>query len=151
MLLTPLSRCTLQPFQSLTGLKELHLQRAGLFSNLHAAHHLTALLITGTEVESEHDCPCVFSLLDFQVRSSHLRGLHSSGLSACTGLQDLKLDGCLIEAEQADDRVDLNYRSEYELSFVPISITALTQLTHLSVWLDSLDVDLPYDMSWMYA
>lgn len=103
------------------------------------------------EVESEHDCPCVFSLLDLQVRSSHLRGLHISGLSACTGLQNLTLDRCLIEAEQADDRVDLNYRSEYEVSFVPSSITALTQLTHLSVWLDSLDVDLPYDMSWMYA
>ena len=141
----------LQPFQNLTCLKELHLQRAGVFSNLHVAHHLTALLITGTEVESEQDCPCVFSLLDLQVRSSKLRGLHSSGLSACTGLHNLTLDRCLIEAEQADDRVDLNYRSEYELSFVPSSITALTQLTHLSVWLDSLDVDLPYDMSWMYA
>ena len=100
----------LQPLQSLEGLKELHLQRGDLFSSLHAAHHLTALLITDTVVDSEISCPCVFSLLELRVTNSRSGGLHSSGLSACTGLQDLKVDGCLIEAEQADDRVDLYYR-----------------------------------------
>ncbi len=137
----------LQPFQSLEGLKALHLQRGDLFSSLHAAHHLTALLITDTVVDSEIDCPCVSSLLDLQVKNSRLSGLHSRGLTACTGLQDLTLDGCLIEAEQADDRVDLYYR----VHNAPSSITALTQLTHLSVRIDHVDSDLPYDMSWMYS
>ncbi|DBA85515.1 TPA: hypothetical protein ACH3X2_000459 [Trebouxia sp. C0005] len=135
----------LQPFQSLQGLKELHLQRAGLFSSLHAAHHLTSLLITDTVAESKHDCPCVFSLLDLQVKNSQLRGLHSSGLSACTGLQDLTLGSCLIEAQQADDEVNLISHN------IPSSITALTQLTHLSVQIDYRHSGLPCDMSWMYS
>ena len=144
------TRIDLQPFQSLTCLKELHLQKGEPFSSLHAAHHLTALLITDTVVESEHDCRCVFSLLDLQMKHSSLSGLHSSGLSACTGLQDLILYGCHIDAEQADDRVDLYYHSNDRYS-APSSITALTQLTHLSVRLDHVDPDQPYDMSWMYA
>jgi len=144
------TRIDLQPFQSLTCLKELHLQKGEPFSSLHAAHHLTALLITDTVVESEHDCRCVFSLLDLQMKHSSLSGLHSSGLSACTGLQDLTLYGCHIDAEQADDRVHLYYHSNDKYS-APSSITALTQLTHLSVRLDHVDPDQPYDMSWMYA
>ncbi len=93
------------------------------------------------------DCPCVTSLLDLQVKHSSL-SLHSSGLSACTGLQDLTLCGCHIVAEQPDDEVDLYYR-DHDGYNAPSSITALAQLTHLSVQLDCVDSDLPYDMSWM--
>ena len=135
----------LQPTGALIGLQRLKLC-CGLFSNLQLAAHLTSLEIVYAQASRESECQTATSLRELILKSGHLHGLHSLGISGCTSLQRFVGNpGSFISAGSRTDELNLRMHTTH----IPAVPCKLVNLTELSFGVDPQHL-IDLDMQWMY-
>ena len=124
------SNCTEVDLSCLQGLPRLsHLRLHTDVSGMDKLAHLTHLELFGADVDCNNISLLASSLKSLTVKMGMIFNLHRVGLSACSALQTLVLNGCVLEAAEAQHTLDV-FRSPAEL---PLSLSALVQLTSLSL------------------
>ena len=150
VLLSKITTCTLhlpasQPL-SLQALQALpHLQclalHSGLYCDIDAAEHLTSLSMTRAQAECTHSCLCVTSLVQLELESSTIIGLHANGLAACSCLEALR---CMSSDICASDQAAAVDRQEVQIC---ASISSLTGLTKLKLGMYTQDAQV--ELCWL--
>lgn len=125
----------LKPLQALPQLKKLAL-KAGKFSGLEAAAHLTYLSVNDGELTCVQSCSCVTTLSVLALSNAKLNKFHKKGLSACSQLQFLECHDGFIGANDMDELFDGQT--------VPSELSSLTRLTNLVVSCSEADVRLDW-------
>ncbi len=136
---------SLSALQSLCSLASLRLYH-GTFSDVPITSYLTALHLECATVTTAEGSDC-FGLLDLEVCTSTLLGLHIRGLLGCASLQKLSCWDCKISAANAMDRFELLDHDDVQ-SNVPADMPQLKKLL-LGVGTPSLGPSPNFD--WTYC
>lgn len=128
---------SLQALQALPHLQCLALH-SGLYCGIDAAEHLTSLSMTRAQAECTHSCLCVRSLVQLELESSTIIGLHANGLAACSCLEALR---CISSYICASDQAAAVDRQEVQICASISSLTGLTKL-HLGMYTQDAQVEL---------
>ena len=136
---SPNDNIDLTPLKDLANLQKLHLTDGKFFASGLPAH-LTNLTMEGADVYISQST-LGSSLRKLRVRDGQLSGLHPHGLLACSAVEHLQLDSCLIAADELEERVDFSadWFNPTDVC-MPTGISALTSLSRLML---SLDLDGP--------
>ena len=140
-IVSPRDTVLLTPLKDLVNLQKLHLTD-GQFAASGLPAHLTNLTIEGANLfisQSTLGSSCVTSLRKLRVCDGELSGLHPRGLLACSIVEHLQLEGCLIAADELEQRVDFT-RDHSKVVCMPTGISELTSLSSLTL---SLGLDTP--------
>ena len=112
--------------------------------------HLQDLSITSAIVINCEDCVFMSSLQKLSLVDSNLDTLHDDGIIACIALQSFTYHGTKIGTSDSDDEsMYLPFETNTFTRFPP-DLSALTQLTDLSLIIDSITMG-QFDVSWVYA
>ena len=141
------SRISLEDLEGLPNLTSLELG-GGSFTELDAAQHLTKLSLWNAQGHCYVANPaCVKSLLHLTLSRSVLTRFHSSGLSACSNLLQLKMDyGSIYDSAESEDDPPENFFCNGSCE-IPFSLSNLTALTSLEI---ACKIDVPdLDFDWL--
>lgn len=133
-----LKRCSLQcadslnlkPLEALVSLDDLELTDGTFLSLYAAAVQLTSLRSEFAAVHSEQPCMCVTSLVQLELRYSHLHIIHGMGLCACHQLEQLCCEKSTIGANEQLQCLDFDTDAP-QAPFVPAGLSALTKWTEV--------------------
>ena len=140
----PTDKTDVQCLQALPNLTSLHLMN-GPFSGVEAAAHLTALSLTGAEVECVQDCEFVSSLIQLRLDLAQLASIHANGVSACWCLQSLQCSQSRVGS--SDPIQELDCRTGKHVK-IPSGLAALTAVTRLSLGFNT-DAPSPLVFGWL--
>ena len=140
------SKISLEDLEGLPNLTSLEL-KGGTFTKLDAAQHLTKLSLRRAHGYSYSGNPAyVKSMLHLTVSRSMLWRFHSCGLSACSNLLQLEIDGGSIYADENDDDPSESMFCNGSCE-IPFSLSNLTALTSLEI---GYKIDVPdLDFDWL--
>lgn len=140
------SHLDLEPLQALPNLSDLTLRHGSQALGVGKFAKLTTLILRAAGVV---DCSgrahFVYDLKRLSVSDSTVKGLHELGVTACSGLQHLRLDACDILAPLDQYAVNIYFDGPHALT---MHISSLTQLTNLE--LDG-TVSVGVDCPWLFT